>query len=433
MKELPRCVNIDWLEVYCHEDRNRYPCNADYFRRKGYFVQERGYGTRSYNEMFVIEDKEGNPWIEVRRNPPSGDSKFSGLVPESCHIRFVNRVCYFDDCISQMRDFLALHEYVFQRIYRIDVCYDFEYFDSGDLPARFARRLIERKFRKVNQCHMSTHSEDRWADYEWETLSWGNPKSMVTTKFYNKSKELSRVKLDKPYIRYVWWQHGLVDNPISCTKIGKDGKEYKPEIWRVEFSMRSQARAWLVIESQAGKRQTLQRIPHTLELFDSKEKLWMRFEELAFHYFRFKHREYKNAAEFILQPKPLPGKHAIDLQLKRKDLCKDKQVFKFNTNRQFLHLSQLPKASHPDYDDRVLRNRLQRYKLMHFEKDVQDACEVLLKNLTRQETVRLTTANDHEEVEILQRVISLKMKYPEEDLTLIVAKIRSLLKDGEIF
>ena len=70
----PRCVNIDWLEVYVLEDNQRYPCNADYFRRHGYIVSEREYGTRQYKEMFTLQDHFGQGLIEIRRNPFSASS-----------------------------------------------------------------------------------------------------------------------------------------------------------------------------------------------------------------------------------------------------------------------------------------------------------------------------------------------------------------------
>ena len=94
-----RCVNIDWLEVYAKEDSSRYPLNADYFRQCGYFVKERDYGTRVYAEMFTVEDEEGHPFVEVRRHPLSGDSSFTGLDDYSCHLRLVNRACYYDDAV----------------------------------------------------------------------------------------------------------------------------------------------------------------------------------------------------------------------------------------------------------------------------------------------------------------------------------------------
>ena len=88
-----RCVNIDWLEVSCEESNMRYPCNAEYFRTQGYFVHERDYGTRVWGEVFTIEDEEGHDWIEVRREPPSGDSEFKGLTQFSCRLRLVNAQC----------------------------------------------------------------------------------------------------------------------------------------------------------------------------------------------------------------------------------------------------------------------------------------------------------------------------------------------------
>ena len=60
------------VEVYCLESNQRYPCNAEYFERAGYCVRQREYGTRVYKEMFEIIDKDGNPLIEIRRNPASG-------------------------------------------------------------------------------------------------------------------------------------------------------------------------------------------------------------------------------------------------------------------------------------------------------------------------------------------------------------------------
>ena len=76
-----RCVNIDWLEVYALEDASKFPCNAEYFRSQGYIVREREYGTRQYHEMFTLLDDNMNPFMEIRRNPKSGDSGFSGILP----------------------------------------------------------------------------------------------------------------------------------------------------------------------------------------------------------------------------------------------------------------------------------------------------------------------------------------------------------------
>lgn len=417
-----RCVNLDWLEVYALESASHFPCDAEYFRSCGYFVKEREYGTRSYSQMFTIEDEHGEPWVEVRRAPQSGEASFTGLVPESCHLRLTNRACYDNNAVGKLADFMLKHGYLFQRIYRIDVCLDFEIFDSGDLPAKFARRYLECKYRKINQCHVCAHGEDNWTNFAWESLSWGNPKSMVSTKMYNKTLELAGGAKDKPYIRYCWFVAGLVDNPADCTKRRKDGSVYKPEIWRVEFSMKSQARNWLVIEDQGGKRVKKKAIPHNLSLFDSRDKLIQRFEDLAFHYFRFSHLEYKKDD----QGRPTD-------EVKRKDLCAPKILFRFNQDRQPMHLDQLPKESKPVHDDEILRRRLTMYREKHFDPRLREACDILLKNLSRNELLRVCEKRDALEYEILSRTIAVKMGGSEKDVTEIVAEIRSLLERGEIF
>lgn len=396
-----RCVNIDWLEVYVLESADRYPMNADYFRSHGYFVQEREYGTRTYREMFTIEDQYGERWIEVRRNPVGGEQIMNGIMPESCHLRLVNRQCYDNQCVQRLCDFLAQHNYLFKRIYRIDICYDFIKFDSGDLPARFAQRYVEKKFRKINQCHLRTDSQDNWNDFEWETLSWGSPSSMVSTKMYNKTKELSSVKRDKPYIRQAWFLAGLIDDPVRCT-VRMDGKPVSAEVWRIEFSLKSKADHWLIIESQAGKRQQKKAVEHRLSMFDSRDKLWLRFEELAFHYFRFKYREFKTGAD---------GKPTDELQ--RKDLCRDKVLFKFNTDREFYQVKQLSSERKPSSMERILKQRLNEFRMTQIARpDAVKAIDLLIEIIDRRELSILTAHNSAYEIEAWQRAIGLRWGKP---------------------
>lgn len=415
-----RCVNIDWLEVYCLESSNRYPCDANYFRTQGYFVVEREYGTRQYNQMFTIEDDKGNAWIEVRRDPPSGDSKFSGLQRESCHLRLVNRACYEDDCVQKLRDFLLKHDYNFQRIYRIDICYDFEKFDTGDLPAKFAKRYIETRYRKINQAKLCAYGRDTWSCFDWESLSWGNPKSMVSTKLYDKTKELISTGKKKTWIYWAWFCNGLIDNVVTQEKRQADGSFYVPDIWRVEFSIKSQARNWVVIESQEGKRVKTKAIPHKLSMFDNREKLWERFEELAFHYFHFKYLEYEDSKG---------GRK--ERALKRKDLCRDKKLFNFNTDRTFCKLEQLPKENKINRDDQMLKKRLVQYQTLHLDPRIRQACSIILENITRDDTKRYALDNTHTEITRLQMILSMKMDCPDKEIWEIAAEVDKLLKqDG---
>lgn len=428
-----RCVNIDWLEVYCEESNDEYPCNADYFSRKGYVVREREYGTRVYEEMFYILDRNGNDMFEVRRNPKSGDSSFVGLSPQSTHIRLCNWVCYQSNCVQLLRDFLVRHNYIFHRIYRIDVCYDFERFDSGDKPERVARRIVEKTYLKMNQTKIHAIGDDNWGGYAWETLSWGSLTSMVSTKLYNKTKELAATGNKKPYILTQWMMAGLIDNPVTQVKYNKDGSQYKPDIWRVEFSIKSKADSWLILEDISGKRVKKKAVPHSLSLFDSQDKLWQRFQDLAYHYFRFKVKTFKKqkrgVAGFALGQ--IESNH--DPELQRKDRMPEKVLFHYDQDREFMHIQNVPKPSKPYHDGEVLRRRLINYAATHPDHKIREACKVLVDSIDVRDIYRYTDSFDIWQVKALQGAIQLKMGGDERSTLEIIAQLEELIKKGEIW
>ena len=406
-----RCVNLDWLEISAEESNSRYPCDAEYFRSRGFIVHERDYGTRVWGEVFTIEDENGHDWIEVRRKPPSGASEFKGLNEYSCRLRVVNAQLYVKDCVQRFRDFLATNDYVFKRIFRIDIAYDFEYFDSKDLPARFARRYLECKYRKINQCKMNGYANDTWTAFEWESLSWGSPHSMVSTKLYNKTKEIETVSKHKVYIPYSWFVCGLIYDPINLTKVDSDGKLYKPEIWRLEFSMRSQAERWLVIEDQSGKRVKKKAIPHTLDMFDAPDKIWQRFQDLAFHYFRFK-------------------KYVPD---KRKDLCPDKVLFHWDKDHEWKQLDMALRPARPDNDLQILIRHLKRYQIRTSNMKVREAIDVILDALRMVDLRRFTPRQLFVETNALRQTLSIRLKHPEVDVIETYETIKQMLFDDKIF
>ena len=411
MAERKRCVNIDWLEVYVEESNNRFPCNADYYRQRGYMVKERDYGTRQYAEMFVILDDHDVPIIEVRRNPKSGQSTFAGFNELSSHIRLTNYACYRDDAVQLLRDFLVLHDYTFKRIFRIDICYDFEKFDTGDLPARFARRYITKKYTKINQCRVAAYGADNWSSFDWETLSWGSRSSMVSTKLYNKSKEIAANGFDKTYIIWNWFVCGLIDDPVNRLKVNSDGSKYEPEIWRCEFSMKSSADNWIVIENQSGKRVKKQAVKHTLSMFDSRDKLWQRFEDLAQHYFRFK----------------------IYQKGVRKDRCPDKPLFYFNEDRPTWKVGALPQPQKQDRDDALLVRKLRAYSYKHSDLQIREACKVIVDMITSDETRRISPRKAFIERKALQETIARKLGGDKRDAIVIMEEIRQLLINDEIW
>ena len=385
--------------------------NADYFRSHGYIVHEREYGTRVYNEMFTIEDQHGHAFIEVRRNPQSGSSSFTGLSELSCHLRLVNRACYANNPVRDMAEFMVKHDYIFQRIFRLDLCYDFIRFDSGDDPARFLRRYIENKFSKVNQCKVRVIGDDSWASFDWESVAWGAPTSMVGTKMYNKTKELKATGDKKPWIKQAWFESGLVDDPLNL-----------PDVWRIEFSMHSSARNWIVIEDADSKHNKKKAVPHTLEMFDGRDRLWDRFEEMAHHYFQFRYVEY-------LEKVNSDGER----NLKRKDVCKEKRLFNFNMDRTFYKIEGVSVESKPDKDDDILRRRLQLYREKHADVELRRAIDVLLNNLNRERLKQITAHGYAAEIDQIRLAIATRTGWDYQTVIEKAEEIHKLIKQGEIW
>lgn len=403
----PRCVNLDWLEVFCFEPVSS-PRDAQYFRDHNYIVEEREYGTRVYNEMFTLFGTDNFPLLEVRRNPKSSQSQ-GGLLPiNACHIRLVNRTCYYDNAALLLKQFLQDHDITFQRISRVDVCLDFERFDSGDWPQKFLRRYLMEKFAKINQSRISSYGEDTWTTRRWDSISWGREKSDVSTKLYNKSKQLSETK-DKPYIKQAWFLSGLVDNPIECTRILKDGTIYRPDIWRVEFSVRSSVKGWFVIEKN-GNAKEKQSVRNTLEMWAGREQLLAMFASLAQHYFHFK----------IAEPN------------KRKDLCKDKVLFRFTTQEKFYKIERLASPLDHRHDLEKLISKLNQYSLSHTEKEIKEAVSVIVKSIDSDISKRFLS-NPYSKVElyILQQAVSIKLKHPEMDVCDIFEIVKRMLSEDQ--
>lgn len=383
-----RCVNIDWLEVYCLESSTNFPHDPDYFMREGYFVRVRDYGTRQYRQMFTIIDEQDRSFIEIRREPVAESSAMkSGIFsPYSCHIRLSNVYCYHDQAITLFSEFLLKHGFEVQRIFRLDLCLDFEKFDSGDDPNEFMRRYMSGKYTKINQGRIAAHGHDTWEQRCWNSLSWGAPNSMVSTKFYCKSLELREAK-DKPYIRYAWWKAHLVDDWNALTKKDDAGNVYQPTIWRVEFSIRSSARAWFIIDDCNGKKTRQIRQQHHLGTYADKEDQLKAFANLAYHYFHFKHY----------------------VKDQRKDRCPDKQLFDFGEHEVY-SLDRLMTDKPKDRSIDALRARIEHYRDTHFEDDVRKACNTILQQLQKEGIRESMPTYDRTEELLLQQLIARRMK-----------------------
>lgn len=384
-----------------------FPLNADKFREDGWLVEERQYGTPMYEEMFKLLDTSGNPFLEVRRRPKN-TLMFS---PYSCHVRLVNAYCYADNAAQLMQQFIARYFYEFQRISRIDICLDFEWFDSGDNPQSFINRYVKGVYTKINQADISMHGLDCWDGRFWNSVKWGSKKSMVTTKLYDKTMELRQVH-DKPYIRQAWAAAGLVEDWQNLTKFDKNGKLYKPVIWRLEFSVCSGTKNWFVIENRLGKKKQLVSVRNTLDRYETRAQLLDVFWSLQNHYFHFK------------------KKVKINDEWQRKDRCPDKELFKANEPATFYKIANPAeqKAERVTKTDLRLLRMLYELRVGNNVPEVYNACNVLITMLERlRYTQDIHRPYEDDERQLLQRLISLRVKSHDRPLSEDIETIKTLL------
>lgn len=398
-----RCINLDWLEVHCWEPDE--PRDPNFFRSRGIVVFERDYGTRVFAQMFTLQGSDGEPFLEVRRQP-----KTPILQKFECRLRLVNRYCYYDDAIEVLQNFISTFSYQFVRIARVDICLDFERFDSGDEPARFMRRYMAGRYSKINQSNINAHGSDQWHARVWNSVSWGSPTSDIGTKFYNKTMELFDPvsgKYSKPYIRQQWAACGLVDDWYTMHKTKPDGTVYTPEIWRVEFTIRSSVKKWFKIEID-GKSKNYQSIQNELDCYIDRDHMLLIFASLCNHYFHFKHFHEET----------------------RKDRCPDKVLFDFEVPQVTYKVGKerLATTKKPARYLSSLIGKLQQYRETHTAVDVTQACNVLIRAI-EDESFRIEMAHPftHDEIQTLRRALSLHMQHPDADAALLLREVREWL------
>lgn len=283
-----RCVNYDWVEV-CAQERTDLTPNASYYIKRGWEVDIRQYGTRVYEEMFTLKDRQQS-FLEIRRNPLSKKSQGGILKDNLCHIRLSNRSCYLEEPINQLKEFLSLHHYQNVKISRLDICVDFNCFDNDMQPYSFIQEYLKSNYAKIHQTHFNAHGNDEWESGQMpirnvNSIKWGSPTSNINAKLYDKSLELNRDGHDKPYIRQWWSASELTDNDNT-------------HVWRLEFSISSQAK-------KLREKKEHFHVNLTLDNIDNRDKLLYLFYGLYEHYFDFRVVEHKE-----------------DGTVKRKDRCK---------------------------------------------------------------------------------------------------------------
>ena len=295
-----RCINLDWLEVFAKEPAALTP---DYFRAAGYNVNVREYGTPQYAQMFTLS-LGALPLLEIRRAPYSLKSQGGIFDLGAMHIRLCNNTCYARDPVGTLLRFLARHKIQLLTTSRLDIALDFQIFDNGTAPRDFLADYFRGRYAKVNQSRFSAHGVDTWENKTYHSVKWGSDSSRITTKMYCKTLELLVGGHDKPYIRSAWSAAGL---------------DLLRDTWRIEFSMKSQCKSMVEVE-------TGNLIDLSLRNMQTRDDLMTTFAALYEHYFDF--RRVTGQRKDRCPRAPLMDFSVIDGVYKWADIVQQKQAGK---------------------------------------------------------------------------------------------------------
>lgn len=320
-----RCINFDWIEVYCLERGE--PHTPEYFAIRGFRgdIKVREYGTPQYRQMFTIYNR-NFPLIEIRRDPYSVKSKGGIFDEHACHLRLSNRSCYLPDPIGFLKEFMRKYDFTYQNTTRLDICLDFQHFDNGDNPANFLRDYFANKYTKVHQPRFHAYGADKHDIKTWNSVKWGAPTSSISTKIYNKSQELEQVS-DKPYIRQQWQAAGM--------------NEFD-DVWRCEFSMKSEYKSMCRIDLDVTTGELVHNvIDIDIQTFSNRDFMLFTFFAIADYYLDFRYVEYNRNG-----------------MLKRKYDCERKVLFRTTKNERAYHPAKLTEQRAANRTDYLLIKRL---------------------------------------------------------------------------
>lgn len=403
MKPALKCINLDWLEVFCLEDGN---LDAKYFQRLGWCVNEREYGTPLYKEMFTLINEHGKPFLEIRRNPYSLRENGGIFEKGSCHIRLSNRTLYTYNPIQQLQEFLVKYNYTLKGITRIDIACDQLVFDNGMNPEKLISDYMSGLILKNRNSRINVHGSEKADGRNWNSIKWGSASSPLSTKIYDKTLELKEAS-DKLYIKDAWVKAGLCDmqkvvydykdkktgieekrSKMVIVKAGTKTEEERTideveevKVWRVEFSIKSEARNWITIDNK-----------HVLSIgltkFQTRERCLLMFLLLSKWCMNFVKAEYNE-----------------DGQQKRKDRCTPIILYSEKNLENTFKPHRVTEKEDPTRTQKIIYNRLIRMSQESNENvpdDVKRICLELVNFLARRHGNYYMTDEEMKRVEKLK-------------------------------
>ena len=385
MEPAIKCINLDWLEVFCIEDGCLDP---NYFQNLGWNVCVREYGTPLYKQMFTLLNEHGKPFLEIRRDPYSLKENGGIFEKGSGHIRLANRTLYTYNPIQQLQQFLVKYNYQYKGITRIDIACDQLMFDNGMDPEKLIEDYMSGSILKNRNSRINVHGCEKADGRSWNSIKWGSASSPLSTKIYDKTLELKEAS-DKLYIKDSWVKAGLCDlqkvvydykdkktgieekrSKMVIVKAGTKTEEERTineveevKVWRVEFSIKSEARNWITIDKQ-----------HVLSIgltkFQTRERCLLMFLLLSKWCMNFVKAEYNE-----------------DGKQKRKDRCTPIVLYTEKNLSNTFKPHRITENEDPTRTEKIICNRLIRMSKEHqgyrLPEEIRNKCLELAHFLTQ--------------------------------------------------
>ena len=273
-------LSIDWLTIFCVfvDDGEWQPDETAHTRTTGtpFTYKKEDFGTRCFSRFYRVRmpNEEGgvDEFAEIQATPYSDI-----LPPYAVMVRFVNRALYLPNFWTLAEDMLQQNRLSARGISRIDICADFNQFETMT-PKALIEGFASKKFRHIGRgvgalyfnhgIGVEKDDHDRpIADYgvQYTGLSFGTHGSDAHVYLYNKTLELD-TQGDKPWIRDTWSNAGL------------DVRH----VWRLEVSIKAKG---LKFRDKATKTDVQIDVPLIYEE-DGLEKVYHTFVKRLFAFIR---------------------------------------------------------------------------------------------------------------------------------------------------
>lgn len=299
-------VSIDWLSIYCD-------CSA-MAPSQDYIFDREPYGTSVYADMYTIY-RYGEEIAILTCNPRS-----SALKKGTGVLKILNPILYQIGLDTIVYELLYTCNIQFINISRLDLCADFNHFESYSDMQLFFQDFLNLKLWKIGQAKYkvcANKAEQLEGEYfkligkqssrhTYQYLRFGSKVSKISAYLYNKTQEFRDVKR-KNYIAEAWEANDI---------------DEKQEVWRLEFSLKGDGIKFLNKETKLWQPKNLEMVLDPIQRVQLYNALYLKYWDYRINDGQKRKDRMKRAAllpieSSILKPIVVNGSDVTDREQKR--------------------------------------------------------------------------------------------------------------------